>query len=34
MTPAQRALWRDYALIVWLGVMLTALAGVWFGVLG
>lgn len=34
MTRAQRALARDYALIVWLGVMLTVLAGAYFGVIG
>ena len=34
MTPAQRALLRDYLLILWLGVMLTLLVAAWFGVLG
>lgn len=34
MTPAQRDLARDYALMLVLGVMVTVLVAAWFGVIG
>ena len=33
MTPAQRRLWGDYALMVWLGVMLALILAAYFGVI-
>lgn len=34
MTPAQRRLYADVAMMLWLGVLLTVLAAFYFGVIG